>query len=113
MVLTVSFVISPVIGLSCHRHPQEALLLENLTPASRRQDHTTSPSASAPFVKSASASTASLPYVRDDRETPLCVGGDGAGYKTDLGQMGSNISDFPKLIACPASAGRLPASGAH
>jgi hypothetical protein len=31
----------------------------NLTPASRRQDHTTSPSASAPFVKGASASTAS------------------------------------------------------
>jgi hypothetical protein len=33
----------------------------NLTPAPRRQDHTTSPSASAPFVKSASASTASRP----------------------------------------------------
>jgi hypothetical protein len=31
----------------------------NLTPASGRQDHTTSPSASALFVKSASASTAS------------------------------------------------------
>jgi hypothetical protein len=65
MVLTVSFVLSPVIGLSCHRHPQEALLLENLTPASRRQDHTTSPSASAPFVRAkylrygASASIAS------------------------------------------------------
>ena len=56
-------------------------LLKNLTPASRRQDHTTSPSASAPFVKSASTSTASLPYVRDDRETPLCVGGDGVAYE--------------------------------
>jgi hypothetical protein len=33
----------------------------NLTPAPRRQDHTTSPSASAPFVKGASASTASRP----------------------------------------------------
>jgi hypothetical protein len=33
----------------------------NLTPASGCQDHTTSPSASAPFVKSASASTASRP----------------------------------------------------
>ena len=33
----------------------------NLTPASGRQDHTTSPSVSAPFVKSASASTASRP----------------------------------------------------
>jgi hypothetical protein len=36
-----------------HRLPR------NLTPASRRQDHTTSPSAFAPFVKGASTSTAS------------------------------------------------------
>jgi hypothetical protein len=50
MVLTVSFALSSVTGLSCHRHPQEALLLENLTPASGRQDHTTSPSALAPLV---------------------------------------------------------------
>src|SRR4051794_31676376 len=40
-VLTVSFVISPVIGLFV----TVALLAQNLTPASRRQDHTTSPSA--------------------------------------------------------------------
>src|ERR1700722_12307295 len=47
----------------------------NLTPASRRQDHTTLPSAGqAHLVKSAAASTAPLPYVRDDRETPLCIG---------------------------------------
>jgi hypothetical protein len=32
-----------------------------LTPASGRQDHTTSPSALAPFVKGAFASTASRP----------------------------------------------------
>src|SRR3954452_4632572 len=42
MVLTVSFVISPVIGLVCHRRLASA---QSLTPASRRQDHTTSPSA--------------------------------------------------------------------
>ena len=47
MVLTVSFVLSPVIGLVCHRRWQ---IIANLTPASRRQDHTTSPSAAAPFV---------------------------------------------------------------
>src|SRR3954470_4540547 len=41
MVLTVSFVISPVIGLLV----TVALLAQSLTPASRRQDHTTSPSA--------------------------------------------------------------------
>src|SRR5580658_9276868 len=42
-----------------------------LTPTSRRQDHTTWPSASAPFVKGASASTASRSTYRDDREPPL------------------------------------------
>src|SRR2546428_5786377 len=41
--------------------PLRRLLLESLAPASRRQDHTTSPYASAPFVKGASASTASHP----------------------------------------------------
>ena len=59
MVLTGYFVISPVIGLCCH--PRLANMAgprpvgptsppRDLTPASRRQDHTTSPSASAPFV---------------------------------------------------------------
>jgi hypothetical protein len=38
----------PVIGLVCHRRPADCSA--DLTPASRRQDHTTSPSASAPFV---------------------------------------------------------------
>ncbi|WP_291688243.1 hypothetical protein, partial [Bradyrhizobium sp.] len=37
------------------------VLAADLTPASRRQDHTTSPSALALFVKSAAASTASSP----------------------------------------------------
>src|SRR3954454_9089411 len=45
MVLTVSFVISPVIGLVCHRRFVSA---QSLTPASRRQDHTTSPYAFSP-----------------------------------------------------------------
>src|ERR1700736_4129545 len=59
----------------------------DLTPASRRQDHTTSPSAATPFVSApidrsretrpamtcvpdAAASTASRPYVRDDGQRP-------------------------------------------
>src|SRR4051794_9902854 len=42
MVLTVSFAISPVIGLVCHRRFASE---QSLTPASRRQNHTTSPSA--------------------------------------------------------------------
>src|SRR5258708_25713767 len=60
MVLTVSFVLSPVIGLFCHRHPWNCCPT-NLTPASGCQDHTTSPSALALFVNSAAASTASRP----------------------------------------------------
>jgi hypothetical protein len=35
--------LSPVTGLFCHRRSQEASPLKNLTPASGRQDHTTSP----------------------------------------------------------------------
>ena len=38
-----------------------SLLLTNLTPASRRQDHTTSPSANSALVRSTFASTASRP----------------------------------------------------
>jgi hypothetical protein len=80
MVLTVSSALSPVTGLSCHRR----LRVEsaNLTPASGRQDHTTSPSAPAPFVKGAFASTASRTNVRDDRETPLMW--DGMAGNMDL-----------------------------
>jgi hypothetical protein len=44
-----------------------------LTPASRCQDHTTSPSALASPVSRAAASTAAHPYVRDVRETSLRV----------------------------------------
>src|ERR1700722_139493 len=85
MVLTVSFALSPVIGLVCHRRPQEALLPRNLTPASRRQDHTTSPSARSAlrprkmFAPRRLRPPHPLPYVRDDRETPLCVGRDSEG----------------------------------
>ena len=39
--------------LSCHRRQRDANIIAGLTPASRRQDHTTSPSASAPFVNCA------------------------------------------------------------
>src|SRR6266516_4696394 len=59
--------------------PSSALLLTDLTPASGRQNHTTSPSASAP---SSALSRLTLPrpphpalFVRDDRETPLRGGG--------------------------------------
>jgi hypothetical protein len=50
----------------------------NLAPASGRQDHTASPSASMPFVFDTSASTASRLACRDDRDTPLVARRDGA-----------------------------------
>jgi hypothetical protein len=57
MVLTVSFVISSVTGLFVT--VANGIASANLTPAPGRQNHTTSPSALALFVNSASASTAS------------------------------------------------------
>jgi hypothetical protein len=56
---------------------QCASIVANLTPASGRQDHTTSPSAASSLVRTAlprddaAASTASHPNVRDDRDTSL------------------------------------------
>src|SRR5258708_2481979 len=58
--------------------PSPALLLADLTPALGRQNHTTSPSATAPSSLAPPASTASRPAFRDDREPPLCLGRDGA-----------------------------------
>jgi hypothetical protein len=100
--------------LSCHRHRADMWLVRpvglakpprDLTPASRRQDHTTSPSASAPFVSlppiahgpkpalpsrvmpDAAASTASRPNVRDDGQRPS-AGQDRGSYRV--------ICDFGK-----------------
>src|SRR3954447_5084077 len=69
MVLTVSFVISPVIGLFVT--VVSGIASANLTPASRRQDHTTSPSASR-SVRQRCLRVHRIPSrVRDDREPPL------------------------------------------
>ena len=69
MVLTVSFALSSVIGLCCHRRLRTRST--SLTPASRRQDHTTSPSASQRPRQSAARVHRIPPRVRDDRDTPL------------------------------------------
>ena len=86
VVLTVSFVLSPVIGLCCHRfrHDAEASMPE--MPASRHQDHTTSPSASMRFVLAhRERPSHPAPNVRDDRDTPLLVGcGLGLASRDDL-----------------------------
>jgi hypothetical protein len=75
MVLAVSFVISPVIGLYCHRHRRDtSRQLERQRRGVRttrlRRPHRV------PFVSSTSASIASCSNVCDDRETPLLVGQD-------------------------------------
>ena len=75
--------LSPVTGLSCHRRLRK-LPFANLTPASGRQDHTTSPSAYTPFVKGASASTASRPAAVTIACRPS-VGRDSETYSSDLG----------------------------
>ena len=63
---------------------------QSLTPASRRQDHTTSPSASAPFVLERIHVHRIPPRVRDDRETPL-RGAERANCKSDLPDARSEI----------------------
>src|ERR1700688_1572552 len=87
MVLTASFELFPVIGLFCHRRPRK-LVFANLTPASRRQDHTTSPSASKTLSSEAPpASIASNPASVTIAIRPSS-GVDGRGYKV--------ICDFGK-----------------
>jgi hypothetical protein len=69
----------------------------NLTPASGCQDHTTSPSASASFVRTQFAHMTPqrpshpAPYVRDDREAPLLWERDGGSCRDDLGRRKSGI----------------------
>jgi hypothetical protein len=65
---TVSFVLSPVIGIWLT--PSSADNSTDLTPTLRRQDHTTSPSASGAFVKGAIRVHRIPLRVRDDREPP-------------------------------------------
>src|ERR1700687_3785618 len=78
MVLTAYFVLSPVIGLVCHRRlrikvcPRPVGLAKtsaDLTPASRRQDHTTWPPRAAQFVGPPLTPTEPKPALRSDLRT--------------------------------------------
>src|SRR5262245_30867687 len=94
MVLTVSFVLSSV--TIAWLPPSSADRSAHLAPASERQDHTTSPSAQAPFVRAIIAlgdvrPSHPAPNVRDDREAPLLWVRDGGNCKFDLGQTRSGI----------------------
>jgi hypothetical protein len=70
--------------------PLRSLLPRNLMPASGHQDHTTSPSASTPFVIGASASTASRSTSVAIASAPLTEQ-DGMSSKTDLGESRNGI----------------------
>jgi hypothetical protein len=136
MVLTVSFVLSPVTGLVCHRRPADMFLSKpgwadlnsaNLTPASGRQDHTTSPYASASFVSSpfdrsqafrqpalqprcapnAAASTASHPASVTIAIRPS-VERDVESSRFDLGQMGTKIFFGKPEIRLDTPVNKLP-----
>jgi hypothetical protein len=81
---TAYVVLSPAIGLSCHRRLRKSLPA-NLTPASRRQDHTILPSASKALSSEAPlAATASSPASVTIAIRPFS-GVDGGGYKLICG----------------------------
>src|SRR5665811_2159210 len=82
MVLTVSFVLSPAIGLFCHRHRQRlGCKLDASVEASGPHDFSVRKLSA--VVLSAARIHRIQPRVRDDRDTPLKWGGR-RGYKSDL-----------------------------
>ena len=113
---TAYFVISPVTGFLA-TVTSLGLAPTNLAPASGRQDHTTSPSASRTLVfRALSASTASHRNVRDDRDPPLLSGETGRGDSADLPDGLSGIflrAGLDRvLLICPSGcfAAAIPAT---
>jgi hypothetical protein len=93
MVLTVSFVLSPVTGLFCHRHPADnSARLDASVGASGPHDFAV---ASVSFVRAYALilkrPSHPAPNVRDDREAPLLWEQDGGSFKSDLGLRRSEI----------------------
>jgi len=95
MVLTVSFALSLVTGLSCHHrladHPTK---LDASVGASGPHDFAVR------FMRRSSARRQSVhripPHVRDDRETPLCRDGTESKYSCFYPAV-KQISEIPKL----------------
>ena len=85
--VTAYFVLSPVIGLCCHRRRRDASIIANLTPTLRRQDHTTSPSACKRSRQSRHPRPSHPnPTFVTIAKRPSVVGRDGEGCRSDLGQ---------------------------
>jgi len=75
MVLTVSFALSSVTGLVCHRRLADtSAKLDASVGASGPHDFAVREKRHSSLVPPRPSHP--LPYVRDDRETPLCVGRD-------------------------------------
>ena len=74
MVLTGSFVLSPVTGLGCHRHRRSLLRRLERQRRGVRTTRLRRPQVGA-LVSSTTCVHRIPPYVRDDRETPLCRDG--------------------------------------
>jgi hypothetical protein len=83
-VLTVSFVLSPVIGLSCHRRSREALASQELdTSVEMSRPHDFAVRFTRVRLRMISVHRIP-PRVRDDREPPLC----GTGRMESAGDLG-------------------------
>ena len=91
MVLTVSFGLFPVIGLFVT--VIGGILPADLTPASRRQNHTTSPSASRAVRQRHLGVHRIPPRVRDDRERPS-VGRDDSALLLFLAERQEKLLKF-------------------
>src|SRR3981189_785323 len=77
--------------------PSSALLLADLTPASGRQNHTTSPSASAPFVTRTARVHRIPPHVGNVRNAPQ-MGRDQIAIVLILPPPSSKNSENPNLV---------------
>ena len=86
---TAYFVLFPENGSFASVAPEKLSFLADLTPAPRRQNHTTSPYASAALVSRDLGVHRIPPRIRDDRERPSSCGDDGTEYASDLGKKGS------------------------
>jgi hypothetical protein len=95
MVLTVSFVLSPVTGLSCHRHRRSYLhRLDTSVGVSGPHDFAVRCSIIRPRARRAPDAQRPphpAPYVRDDREAPLLWERDKESSRDDLGRLRSGI----------------------
>src|ERR1700728_4888116 len=111
MVLAAYFALSLVTGLSCH-HRRRNLFRQLDASVGASGPHDFAVRKGALSSAAQLASIASQPYVRDDRETPLCVGRDGEKYAGDLRKKEMEIFLRMGLDRCVADLPRRAPSTA-